>query len=70
MPPVASTTVKYLTIFWESNEARKKFEAVNVRLSESGSFRELDSIYGDFCDAIESHFIAKDLSLSRKKHKL
>ena len=41
MPPVASTTVKYLTIFWESNEARKKFEAVNVRLSESGSFREL-----------------------------
>ena len=27
--------------FLESDEARKKFEALNVRLSESGSFREL-----------------------------
>ena len=53
--------------FLESDEARKKFEALNVRLSESGSFRELDSIYGDFCDAIESHLIVKDLSFSRKK---
>ena len=31
---------------------------------------ELDSIYGNFCDAVESHLIVKDLSLSRKKHKL
>jgi len=71
MPPVASITVKIPDNFLESDEARKKFEALNVRLSESGSFRELDSIYGDFCDAIESHLIVKDLSFSRKKkHKL
>jgi len=56
--------------FLESDEARKKFEVLNFRLSESGSFRELDSIYGDFCDAIESQLIVKDLSFSRKKHKL
>ena len=71
MPPAGSTTIKYLTIFWNSDEARKKFEALNVRLSESGSFSKLDSIYGDFCDAIESHLIVNYLSFSRKKkHKL
>ena len=41
MPPVASITVKIPDNFLESDEARKKFEALNVRLSESGSFREL-----------------------------
>ena len=51
--------------FLESDIAREKFEALN---SKNGSFRQLDSIYSDFCDAVESDLIVKELSMSRKKH--
>ena len=35
--------------------------SLKLLILENGSFREVDSIYGDFCDAIQFHLIVKDL---------
>ena len=58
MSPEASTTVKYLTIFWNQMKLER---SLKLLILENGSFREVDSIYGDFCDAIQFHLIVKDL---------
>ena len=67
--PCSKHYLKILDHFLESDLSKREFEALDFRLSESGSFRELDSIYSDFCVAVESHLNVKELTPSRKKHK-